>query len=352
MRIATLANASVVHTRRWVEHFRSRGHEVRLWSLERGPEALAAEPVAALPLPGFLRYPLAVPSLRGALKRFDPDLIDAHYVPNYGLMGALCGRRPLVVTAWGSDLLIAGRRDPLQRARARFVLRRADRVLADSANLAEAARELGAPAARVLESAWGIDPGRFRPAPAREAGLLVSTRMHEPVYDLETVIRGAAPLLASRDGLRLVIAGDGSRRGALESLAKQQLPPGRFEFVGRLDPDALATWLGCAEIYLSASRSDSTSVSLLEAMASGAVPVVSDIPGNREWVSDGDGARLFTAADPAACTRALGAALDDAAWRDRARARNARVIEERGLWSRNLDRIEALFLELAAARRA
>jgi glycosyltransferase involved in cell wall biosynthesis len=351
VRIATLANASVVHTRRWVQHFRDRGHQVRLWSLERGPDPPGAEPLPAAPLPGWLRYPLAVPALRAALRRFRPDVVDAHYVPNYGLMGALAGVRPLVVTAWGSDLLVAAPRNPLQRARARFVLARADRILADSANLAAAARALGGREGQVLEIPWGIDTTLFRPAPVREPGLLLSTRMHEPVYDLPTLLRGVAPVLAARPGARLVIAGDGRLRGALEELAARLIPPGRCQFVGRLEPDALAAWMGRAELYLSASRSDSTSVSLLEAMASGAVPVVSDLEGNREWVRDGEGARLFTPGDASGCERAVAAALGDAAWRERARARNARVIGERGIWSHNLSRIEALFEALAAGRR-
>src|SRR6185295_18103430 len=104
---------------------------------------------------------------------------------------------------------------------------------------------------------------------------------------------------------RLVIAGDGSLRLALERMAREMLPAGRFEFVGRLEPAPLAELLGRAEVYLSASLSDSTSVSLLEAMASGAVPVVSDIEGNREWVRDGEGARLFAAGDVAALEREL-----------------------------------------------
>ena len=352
MRIATLANASVVHTHRWVEHFRARGHEVRLWSLERGPDPPGAEPLPAAPLPGWLRYPLAVPALRAALDRFRPDVVDAHYVPNYGLMGVLAGVRPLVVTAWGSDLLVAARRDVLQRARARFVLTRADRVLADSANLAAAARAQGGREDHVLEIPWGIDPARFRPAAVREPGLLLSTRMHEPVYDLPTLVRGVAPVLAARPETRLAIAGEGRGRAALEALAARLIPSGRYRFVGRLEPDEMAAWLGRAELYLSASRSDSTSVSLLEAMASGAVPVVSDLEGNREWVSDGEGARLFAPGDAAGCERAVSAALDDAAWRARARAHNGRVIEARGIWSRNLSRIEALFESLAAGRRA
>ena len=80
MRIATLANAAVGHTRRWVEDLRSRGHEVGVWSLERGPAELGASPLPVSPLPGFLRYPLAAPALRAALARFAPDLVDAHFV--------------------------------------------------------------------------------------------------------------------------------------------------------------------------------------------------------------------------------------------------------------------------------
>ena len=352
MRIATLANAAVIHTRRWVEHFRARGHEVGLWSLETGPASLGTRRLPSAPLPGFLRYPLAVPALRAALAEFRPDLVDAHFVPNYGLMGVLAGVRPLTVTAWGSDLLVAGPRDPLQAARARFVLSRADAVLADSGNLGTAARALGARAGRVRVIPWGVDPERFRPAPARTPGLLLSTRLHEPIYDLATLLQGVATLMPARPGLHLVVAGDGSQRAALQALAARLMPAGACEFVGRLDPEMLAGWLGRSEIYLSASRSDSTSVSLLEAMASGAVPVVSDLEGNREWVDEGEGARLFAPGDAEGCARALRRALDDPAWCDGARARNARVIAERGCWPKNLAAIEACFEALVAEARA
>jgi glycosyltransferase involved in cell wall biosynthesis len=351
VKIATLANASVVHTRRWVEHFRARGHHVRVWSLERGPDPLGAEPLPAAPLPGFLRYPLAAPALRAALARFAPDVVDAHYVPNYGLLGVLCGRRPLVVSAWGSDLLVAARRDPLQRARARFVLARADAVLADARTLADAAVALGAPPARVACVPWGVDRARFAPRGPREPGLVASTRMHEPVYGIETVIEAAGLAFAERPSARLVIAGAGSLTASLERLAARRLPAGRWAFVGRLEPPAMAELLARAEVFVSASRSDSTSVSLLEAMAAGAIPVVSDIAGNREWVGDGDGARLFPPADAGALAAALGAALDDRAWAEAARARNARVVAERGDWHANLAGIERLFETLAAEAR-
>lgn len=350
MRIATLSNAAVLHTRRWVEHFRARGHTVGLWSLERGPASLEAEPLPRAWLPGWMRYPLAAPALARALQTFAPDLVDAHFVPNYGLLGRLAGHRPLAVSAWGSDLLVAGRRNRLQRARARFVLGRADLVLADSGNLARAAIELGAPATRVRAVPWGVDLSRFAPRGAREPGLLLSTRMHEPVYDLPTLLAGVRPILERRPGTRLVVAGGGSQRAALERLAARLLPAGRVEFVGSLSPEAMAEWLSRAAVYLSASRSDSTSLSLLEAMASGAVPVVSDLEGNREWVAEDVGARLFRTGDPASLAAALERALGDPEWMLRTRARNRRVVEARGDWSVNLTRIEGLFQALAGGQ--
>ena len=350
MKIATLSNAAVIHTRRWVEHFRARGHEVRLWSLEPGAADLAARPLPAARLPGALRYPLAVPALIGELRRFAPDLVDAHYVPNYGLMGVLSGWRPVSVSAWGSDLLISGRAGVLRRARARFVLSRSDLVIADAENLAHAARELGAAPGRVHSIPWGIRVDRFVSG-ARQPGLLLSTRMHEPVYDLTTLIDGVAEAMRARPELELVVAGDGSLRPALERRAAERLPAGRFRFIGRLDPDSLATWLGRADLYLSCSLSDSTSLSLLEAMASGAVPVVSDIEGNREWVRGGEGARLFAPGDAASLARELERALADPAWCESARAHNRRVVEARGDWTRNMATVEHLFEACARAAR-
>ncbi len=347
MRIATLGNAAVVHTRRWVETFRARGHEVELWSLEPGPPSLRARLLRHLPAPGFIRYPLTVPALREALHAFRPDVVDAHYVPNYGLMGALAGVRPLSVAAWGSDLLVAGPRDPLQRLRARFVLGRASLVLADGGNLAVAARALGADPRVVVTLPWGVDVDRFRPAARREPGLLLSTRMHEPVYDLPVLIEGLAPLMEARPELRLVLTGDGSLRASLERLAARRLPAGRYAFTGRIEPGEMADLLGRAQVFLSASRSDSTSVSLLEAMAAGALPVVSDIEGNREWVAEGDGARLFAVGDAEGAGRAVARALDDPAWAETTRARNRAVIRARGDAAANMARVEALFEALA-----
>jgi glycosyltransferase involved in cell wall biosynthesis len=174
--------------------------------------------------------------------------------------------------------------------------------------------------------------------------------MHEPIYDLTLVIEGCARLFETHAGAHVVFAGDGSLRGELEQRAAARLPAGRYRFVGRVGTTELAAWLARAEVYVSASHSDSTSQSLLEAMAAGAVPVVSDIAGNREWVRDGDSARLFPVGDAGSLARELAHVLDDPAWAEAARARAAAIIAERGDWHTNLARIERLLLAVAAGR--
>jgi glycosyltransferase involved in cell wall biosynthesis len=95
-------------------------------------------------------------------------------------------------------------------------------------------------------------------------------------------------------------------------------------------------------------------------MAAGALPVVSDIEGNREWVTQrtGEGeaggargaAQLFATGDASGLAGAIERALTDTSWAEQARARNVAVIAARGDWHANLARIEACFAALARGR--
>ncbi len=120
----------------------------------------------------------------------------------------------------------------------------------------------------------------------------------------------------------------------------------RFSFLGRLAPAALAAELRAAAVYVSTSRSDSTSVSLLEAMACGAFPVVTDLPANREWIADGENG-LLVGREPNGLAEALLRALGDGELRRAAAEKNARIISERGLWRDNMRRVEEALLRLA-----
>ena len=320
MRILLLGHAPSIHTRRWAEALSARGHDLRLVTL--------VPPVDAYPIPVRVAgrslpvRALGTLSARGAVRAearaFRPDVTVAHFLPNYGWLAHLAGLRPRVLVCWGSDLLLNAGRTPFHRLRARQVLRSADLVHVDADVLADAAAALGAPAGRVWTRAWGIDTELFRPdgegqggatpdgAAPRGARLrILWTRMLEPIYDPATFVRALGRLERRGVEFEATMAGEGDLRGAMESLARDEGVAGRIRFAGWVGPERLPSLYREHDVYVSLSRSDSTSQSLLEAMGSGLAPVVSDIAGNREWVLHRERGLLVPMEDDVAVACAL-----------------------------------------------
>lgn len=358
MRIAFLADASLPHTQRWVQHFVQHGHTCLLLSLERGAGIRAQfERLRPLShLPRFMRYSLNVPAARAHLRDFEPDVVNAHFLPNYGWMAASARARPLVLTTLGSDVLLVPQRSPMHAWRTRWVLRRCDRVTTDAHMLSRAVVRFGYPEENVLMVPFGVDVEIFDEAAAahpraqRTPLKILSTRRLEPVYDVQTLFRAAMRLSGPiRDAVQLRIVGAGSEASALHAAARGTTILPQAIFLGWLDPEVLVAELCSAHVYVSTSHSDSTSVSLLEAMAAGCFPVVTNIEGNREWIRHGDNGLLFPPRDDAALARCLERAADDPELRGRAATINRALIVERADWARNMERVARLFESLVAS---
>jgi len=314
VRILLLAHAPSVHTQRWAEALLARGHEVRLLSAEdaAGGRVPVARRVGVRWAPPAIRYASARKSVREELHAYRPDVTVAHFLPNYGFLGALAGASPLFLSCWGSDLLVNADRSPLHRARARWTLRRSDAIHVDAIVLAEAAIRLGADPERVWTRAWGVDPDAVRREntwTARRAGSealrVLWTRQLEPLYEPESFVLGLAKLAAMGVPFRATMAGSGPLRASLEALADRLGIRDRLTLVGWVDTPRYHALLRDHDVYVSLSRSDSTSQALLEAMAAELVPVVSDIAGNREWVRHRREGLLVPLLDPDAVACAL-----------------------------------------------
>ncbi len=357
MRILLLAHAPSIHTQRWARSLGARGHDVRLLSVTPAPSAaVPGEPIGwrGAPLP-FLRYAAARGKVRRVLESWKPDATVAHFLPNYGFLAMLSGAHPFVLTAWGSDLLVNARRSPFHEARARAVLGRASLIHVDSENLAVAARALGAEPHRLWMRPWGVEVDALAPAsPWNErrvrAGAIrvLWNRMLEPLYDPETLLRALEALRRSGRDVRATIAGDGPLRPALEVAAARLGLAANVRFTGRVDEAAMRALYREHEFYVSMSRSDSTSQSLLEAMASGLYPIVSDIAGNLPWVrgaaaareAAGDAGRLVPCGDDRALAAAIIAAADDPDGAERIARGIARVRAEAD-WRETVSQFEA-----------
>lgn len=92
--------------------------------------------------------------------------------------------------------------------------------------------------------------------------------------------------LSATEDWFLVIAGDGADRDKIESEITRLGVSTRVRLLGLIGPEKVARWLAECDAYVLPSTNEGLSLALLEAMASGAPIVASDIPGNREALGD------------------------------------------------------------------
>lgn len=312
MRICYLAWHGSVHTRRWVGWFAERGHEVHVITCggsdvrdldaDGDPLPLRYE-VHELGEPRFGRfgYLLKLRSARRAVRAIAPDLLHAHWLTSYGLLALASDRRnlPVVVTAHGDDVLLAPR-NPLLRRIVQRVLRAASLVTVPGDAMRDAVLELldphAPPAAGIAVFQYGVESRRLAAAGERARGRrvpggplrIVSARALLDLYRIDALLDALALLAADGVDFRCDLFGDGPARRALEARAHRLGISDGCTFHGAVAPARVEEFVAASDAYVSVSESDGVSLALLEALALGAVPVLSDIPANRPWVVDGD----------------------------------------------------------------
>ena len=385
LRLCVLGDLESIHTRRWMQPFVARGHE--LHAVSYYPPSLPLEGVAvhalhpqrpprsdqrpspaapprrlttvlpptALRLINALRYRRR--GLSRVIREIRPHLLHSHYVVEYGFFAAVSGFHPLVVTAWGSDILVAAQTSPLARLIARYTLRRADLVTSNNSYMTRKIVDLGVPAEKVATVVLGAD--RFfleqpeasvnarDPDPTYPPTVISTRSLDSPLYEIDTVLRAMAVVRRRLQTAQLLVAGSGRLQPALQKLVQDLGLAENVRFLGFLDQEALRSALASAHVYVSVPRSDATSVATLCAMAAGCFPVDSDLPTQEEWIEDDVNGFRVPAGDVAALARRLGDALENAALRRDAAPRNRRLVEERGLWETYVPQMETLYRQLA-----
>jgi glycosyltransferase involved in cell wall biosynthesis len=363
MKICFLAAADSAHSYRWIRFFAERGHEVHWISLVPAdrdlPSGVRFYRVGGS-LPGQFQLLTAAPKVRGLVRRISPDVLHAHYAGAYGLLGMLTGVRPLVVTAWGSDVLFAGRgrfTGPIVRR----VLASADLITCDAYHMVEAMRRLGTDTSRIRVVFFGVETDRFRPGEADrqylsewdagERRVVISLRSLEPVYDIGTLIDAAPDIVAAYPDVRIVVAGSGSNRPTLESQVRSLRLQDSVVFTGRYEHANLPRMLRTAQVYVSTSLSDAgIAASTAEAMSSGLPVVITDTGENREWVTEGETGFIVPPRDPRALAQRVIRLLEDASLRAAMGSRARETIVARNDYVREMQKVDDLYVELAGPR--
>jgi glycosyltransferase involved in cell wall biosynthesis len=249
-----------------------------------------------------------------ALRHLAPDVVHLHSGCWYkgALAARLAGVPRVIFTEHGRE----HDDPPLSRWLGRRAAHRTDTVVAVSERLAEYMRRVvGVDPAKICTIPNGLDTAMFRPgAPSPElarrldlpprAIVVGSIGRLEPVKAYDRLIEAVAKLRDQEGApLYLVLCGDGSERTRLEALAASRGLGSRVRLPGWVNNST--EYYHLFDVFALTSLSEGTSVSLLEAMACGVAPLVTDVGGNRALLGPDLADQQVPPDNPAAFAAAL-----------------------------------------------
>jgi len=352
--LCLLGDANSVHLRRWAQEMRARDYRVSVVTARPQPIDGVEQRVLS-PVARSVDWLWRVGEARRHLADLAPDIVHAHYITSYGTLAARCARHPLVMTAWGSDILVTPRKNPAMRWLTGWSLRQADLLTGDSLDLLDEIARYR-PRAPLRQIHWGADMATFRPTDwnSKRGFQIASLRSWEPNYHVDTIVDAVSVLLQRQPaaGVHLHLLGGGSQEEALRAQARSLDMTDAVTFHGRVGDAGMVNVLQACKISVSVPASDATSVSVLESMACGLPVIASDLPANRQWLDAEEGVLVAAGSAPALAAALETLCLDDAR-AQRIGAANHERMRRDGARSVQMDTMATLYDELlSAARRA
>ncbi len=313
MRILYFSRDYCPHDHRILSAIVAGGHEVHYLRLEDAGRNLESRPipegVQVVQWRGGTKkfhwydIPALVLSLKEVIIDVRPDLIHAGPIQSVGLVSVLSGFHPLVSMSWGFDLMQDAGNNIFSRWVTRNVLSRSDWLFGDCQAVLNKAEQYGYNLKRSSYFPWGVDLQHFNPGDGsrlrKQLGwadetILFCNRSWEPQYGVDIVARAFVNASHVNGNLRLLLLGSGSQKEKIEQILKDGNAINKVVFAGQVPNSELPDYYRAADLYISASHTDGSSVSLMEALACGLPAAISDIPSNLEWVSPGEEGWLFT----------------------------------------------------------
>lgn len=348
-----------IHTLRYLEEFHRRGYSTSIiadsntWvaptpastSMYRLPTATRRN------LPRYLSNLLQITRI---LKNIKPDLVHLHAQHAYSQAIILSGR-PYILTSWGTEVLTLPKENPIIKILAKTAATKASRVTVDANMLKRMWTRQGISEHKIEIIPFGVDRDIFNPkidgskvrknlAIKPNETVLISTRaLYNHHYDVETFVRAMPLILKTHRNVKFIIKGKGPLENYLKTLAEKLGVSQHVHFVGYVEHKEMASHLTAADIYISTCYADTTSVSLLEAMACGLAPIVTDIEGNREWVTNQENGYLFPPRNPAALAQNATQLIENENLRKTFGDKCSKIIRNRATWKNCADKMERVY---------
>lgn len=280
-----VVGSNSIHVYNFIELVKENFDEVLLLTNEVNPEkdVSTVEVDFSLGVKSFR----TIDKIRKIFREFHPSLVHIQQANTYAFLTVLALKNqhiPLVLTAWGSDILLNPYKSFLLKKMVQYILTNVQVITADSDHVLNSAQKLVDKKLSLHNVNFGIDIEDCKEQ--EKENIVYSNRLHKELYNIDKVILSFSKFVRNNHDWKLVIAGRGDQTKALKNLVHSLNIDNYVQFVGFLNQQENYSYYCKSKIYLSIPRSDSVSISLVEAMLCGCVPFVSNIEANLELIED------------------------------------------------------------------
>ena len=354
------------HDHRFLSALSESEHQVFYVRLQRGPRQTEDRPVPNIeqvlwaggqkPFQ-WREVPKLTFDLRRLIKQIKPDLIHAGPIQTCAFIAVLTGFHPILTMSWGFDLMKDIHRGRAWKAITHYVLRNSDYFTSDANVTRDTAVQYGMHPQKTIVFPWGVDLQHFAPPPSvirrpsSKGFTLFCNRSWEPNYGVDVLARAFARVAQQRPEVGLMLVGGGSQGPVIRNILINAGVIDRVIFPGQISNRDLPRYYHMADLFISPSHVDGSSVSLMEALACGLPCLVSDIPANKEWVFEGQNGWLFPDGNVDALAAKILAALEQRKSLPEI-GKNARALaEERADWTKNFGKLLVAYQQTIMVRK-
>jgi glycosyltransferase involved in cell wall biosynthesis len=355
------------HDHRFLTALAETEHQVYYVRLQRGPRQTEDRPVPekieqvlweepALSTSkggqGIFRWrdvPKYVSGLRRIIRRIKPDLIHAGPIQTCAFIAVLTGFRPILTMSWGFDLMKDVYRGRWWEFATRYTLKRSTFFTSDANVTRDTAVTYGMDPTKTIVFPWGVDLAHFSPSaasspqgvhrPPSEGFTLFCNRSWESNYGVDVLAKAFVKVAQQKPEVSLLLLGGGSQGSIIRQILSKGNVIDRVTFPGHINNRELPRFYQMADLYISPSHVDGSSVSLMEALACGLPCLVSDIPANKEWVFDDQNGWLFPDNDANALAAKIIHAIEHRKLLPTLGKNARKVAEDRADWPKNVAKL-------------
>lgn len=362
LKVCHIGWANSIHIERLMRWLSSRGHDISIitndpkeieginvYDLRRKPDLRPRrERYKELYLnvnSKWLRNLNEIVRIRKLVREISPDIVHSYTLWYPGYLGVYIQGYPFVLTVLNGDILWKdGNPDIYTRIRTKLAVKKANLVIGGSEELVNACIKQGASSDKVLLMRGGVDFSSFNYCDNKHevrqklglpeaSKIVLSPRNTGWFYNLDKIVKAIPNVIKKVERVLFLFIwhGDETDKGKeLMEIASALGVQHAVKFIGSVDYEKVALYHKASDVMVSVSRYDSGPQALLEAMACGNVPVISDLPCVREWIRDGWNGLLVKPDDIGQIGDSIIKLLEDQDMRREFSERNWKLIREKG----------------------